>query len=217
VLAPPLIEEPATAVSLFPSIIRVTTDSIALMGRIPGHIIGRAVVDTRLNEMRECKFDMRSFARACLCAELTEENQWSLFPLQLRQLGLFEVDDRKRRFLRWTPYCIATLLRDDLLSALCSGLASLAEHHNGKVWEFIVALAIVLHRLAGVPHTYLAPAGEGSHIRVVSAPQTVATWKSSSDGSTTRKGMFSHCLPWQTSLAPTWWKPLMGALWASTS
>ena len=51
-----------------------------------------------------------------------------------------------------------------------------ARSNSGEIWEFFVAVAIVLHCLAGSAHVYLA-AGAGSRVdRVVRCDQTDATW-----------------------------------------
>ena len=54
---------------------------------------------------------------------------------------------------------------------------AVARSNSGEIWEFFVALAIVLHRLAGSAHVYLAAAGAVSRIdSVVRCDQTVRTW-----------------------------------------
>jgi hypothetical protein len=54
---------------------------------------------------------------------------------------------------------------------------AIARSNSGEIWEFFVALAIVLHRLAGISHRYLAAAGSASRIEdVVRCDQTVTTW-----------------------------------------
>jgi hypothetical protein len=92
-------------------------------------------------------------------------------------VGLFELtlDEGRvpRGALRWTPYCIAGLLDEHFpfLWKTANAMA-VARSNSGEIWEFFVALAIVLHRLAESAHVYLAAAGAGSRVdRVVRCDQ----------------------------------------------
>ena len=174
VLYPPLIDEPLKALPLFPARLGATTEAIALAGRIPGQIIGREVVDTKLELIEGSLEDPRRFALACLTSSSAH---FQMLPLAVRQVGLFERENESRS-MRWTPYCITGLLRAQVpfLSEMCKAMA-IARNNSGEIWEFFVALAIVLHRLAGSRHRYLAAAGSASHIEdVVRCDQTVTTW-----------------------------------------
>jgi hypothetical protein len=174
VLYPPLIDEPLKVLPLFPARLGVTTEAIALAGRIPGQIIGREVVDTKLELIEGSLKDPRQFALACLTSSSAD---FQMLPLAVRQVGLFERENELRS-MRWTPYCITGLLRAQVpfLWEMCKAMA-IARSNSGEIWEFFVALAIVLHRLAGIRHRYLAAAGSASHIEdVVRCDQTVTTW-----------------------------------------
>jgi hypothetical protein len=68
VVQPPLIDEPLAALELFPEGLGVTTEAIALAGRIPGQIIGRDVVVTKLGAIDRSRINLQSFACTCLVA-----------------------------------------------------------------------------------------------------------------------------------------------------
>ena len=143
VLQPPLIDEPLAAVKLFPEELGVTTEAIALAGRIPGQIFGRDVVDTKLGQIKDV-FDPSVFATACL----SSTERFELLPRAVRQVGLFELVDRQGS-LRWTPYCITALLRTQVpfLWETAKAMA-VARSNSGEIWEFLVALAITASREA---------------------------------------------------------------------
>ncbi len=169
VLSPPLVEDPWTEAALFPPAFGVTPETIALMGRVPGHILSRGAYVAKLDSIGS-SVDLTAFARTCLQSKQGIDK----LARDLRSAGLFEADGR----YRWTPYCIAYLVGRSapLLWNLCEAMV-VAKSGTGELWEVTVALAIYLHRLAGVPHPYLARAGDSSQVDcVVRCPHSVASW-----------------------------------------
>ena len=188
-LSPPLIDDAVTTLSLymFPATIR--HDGLNRTSCRP-HSWPYSQPQRPRSETRgdgECKIEKKRLhgcvagppglyralrvrhCRACLNPELSEGN----LEICRGRCVSFEVRDQRRwaglrasqRFRRTT--CLGTSAADQ--RAPLSTTAGSA-HHSGKVWEFIVAMAIFLHRLAGQP----APAGSHSRTSaVVSAPQTV--------------------------------------------
>ena len=109
VVQPPLIDEPVAALELFPDELGVTTEAIALAGRIPGHIIGRDVVITKLSAIDRRKVNLQSFASTCLSAH---ENI-DVLPRDVRQVGLFELTGAKDiplGSLRWTLQACSVII-----------------------------------------------------------------------------------------------------------
>jgi hypothetical protein len=171
VLSLPLVEHPWTEAALFPPDLGVTPETIALMGRVPGHLLDRRSYDTKLMSISS-RFDLKAFARTCLQSQQGIDR----LPRDLRAAGQFEADSR----YWWTPYCIAYLIGRSaplqILRDLCEAMV-VAKSGTGRLWEVTVALAICLHRLAGVPHGYLSRVGDGSQVDcVVRCPPSVASW-----------------------------------------
>ena len=131
--------------SCFPRELGVTTEAIALAGRIPGQIIGRDVVLTKLGAIDRTRINLQSFACTCLVAH---ENIAAL-PREVRQVGLFELTLDGEGSLRWTPYCITSLIKEQVsfLWEMCKAMA-VARSNSGEIWEFLVALAITASREA---------------------------------------------------------------------
>jgi hypothetical protein len=175
VLSPPLVEDPRAEAALFRGALRVTPEAIALMGRVPGHIIDSKSYDVLLHRVDWAERDLRPFARTCLAS--ADSEMFMSLPRSVRAVGLFEGGPGRGRY-RWTPYCIAHALgRSTPLVTRVGAAMTVAKSGSGEMWELIVAMAICLHRLAGVPHPYLAPAGEVSPVGdVVGCPAHIVSW-----------------------------------------
>ncbi len=162
-IAPPLIDDPAGVVAALRSTRRITVETIAVFGRVPGQVLDSEGAVTRILDARAtAPLDMQDFARACLKSDASVAER---LPLVLRQLAFFDVRDGQKHFT-WTPYAIAVLQhRDEDLGKLFRSVFAFKER-SGDVWELIVLLAVLLHLESREPHPYMPKLSEGE-IRVV--------------------------------------------------